>query len=1005
VTKQTFQSLIAILLLLSSAAACIFFIAGFDYLLFILGNTVTDRVIIASVMFIGFAAGALLFGIRADRVHDPVRFYSILCLALSFYLFFFPGFSGITEKMFIESVLLLNIGFASPILFVIRSAVAIALFFIPAALTGGLLPALVKGLTVRSEESGRMISVLFFLAGFGVLTGVVMTGFFLIRLIGLETAMKSAALLTGAVGVSALILSFQHYSIPHNSSAFQSVATTESFSVKEIFIARIVLGLSGFIVMMFYSGWLRMLTPLFGSSVYSQTAVLSAFVTGMAAGFWLTSKWLERVTSRFSFLASVLFGIVFSTLLLFQWYSAIPSLFFKVCSFIARLDETFPIFLFIQYTVSLIVLFLPALFLGMIIPLASGIVSGNAVLLGKRAGISLSAVFAGLCIGLSAAVLFFIPRYGVQRTLEAAVAAAVIAGVIVLAADTRRTMANKVTLLFFTAVLSVAYSLYTGNWNKQLLYSRLYQGEESKASELTERTLAEKYYADGEAGTIAVVEDTSAGSHQMFLVVDGKISASSVSSLPAQILLAQLPMLFHESPDSVLVIGISTGVTPGSVLTHEASVVDCIEPNRKMIEASTYFDDINGLPQNDPRFTIYSEDARIYVTLTRKQYDVIINTSHFSSSQFYQSCKEKMHRSGLMVQLLNLNQYDDESLKLALRTFRKEFPWTTLWNPSINEAILLGARYPMLMSLEGLRKHCAYEKVNRDLARINLNHVPSLLSMQSFSSGQVKEYADYGEITTKDTPLLEYAVPRASFTRKVSAEFRRNDERSTITGGELLLKSYVRRFPLSTEDMYRIAEVHSDNQRGNTSIARSLLTELNKHFPRDQHLLAQLASLQGEAKSSEEHEEYLAQLAALHPNDPVLLSRYAQSIFSSKRAVASFLLPATFTDCEQLMMKAIILARDTTETFRMQFGDMLFEIQQFGRAIEQYQRALEIRQQIGYIGDVSLAGILIKLSRAYYFNGHLPKALEYAAHASILNPASEEIKNYLYKIAMRQLEE
>ena len=69
------------------------------------------------------------------------------------------------------------------------------------------------------------------------------------------------------------------------------------------------------------------------------------------------------------------------------------------------------------------------------------------------------------------------------------------------------------------------------------------------------------YYAEGMDATVSVVDTGT----QRMLVVNGKTDASSRGDLATQILVGQLPMLVHPDPKRVLVIGLGSGITAGSV--------------------------------------------------------------------------------------------------------------------------------------------------------------------------------------------------------------------------------------------------------------------------------------------------------------------------------------------------------------------------------------------------------------------------------------------------------
>jgi len=1027
-TKQTFHSLIAILFIISGAIGLIYQIVWFKYLSLFLGNTTYAQTIVLATFMGGLAIGAAVWGRRVDRVYTPVMLYAYLEIGIAAYCFFFPDILEIVKKIFFIAVQTFGIEAGSTQLLVLRFIVSALLLLFPTILMGGTLPVLVKGVTTRLEESGRTIAVLYFLNSFGAVVGVVLGGFFLIRLLGLETTIEGTALLNLAVGFVALFLSLQLRQLKTDLSsqsdesfAPSSTSLPRSFSKKEIIIAVAIAGFSGIASMMYEVTWVRMLIPVFGSSTYSFSLMLAAFISGITLGSWIVAKRIETMKNPFGFLATCQFGVVFSMLLSLPLYSRIPYFFWKVSALLTKSDTTYPLYLTFQFTFCFFIMFIPTIFLGMTLPVASRIAARGIETLGRVVGNVFSINTVGTVLGSLAAGLLFIPLFGIQQTVDMAVGMNALAGTIVLFTDSIRTTAKKIVIVSSVIVVAVSYSLYAADWSKLMFYSgvfRLAVKQDVQApksyNEFVSRTFQKNdlYYKEGTTATVAVVDAVALGKRQNILIINGKSDASSVGDLPTQVLLAQLPMLLHPKPDTVLIIGYGSGVTAGSVLTHDVGSVDCVEISPEVMEASVHFDHVNGKPLNDPRFNLFIEDAHAYLNLSRKTYDIIISEpsnpwisgiGNLYSADFFKQCKEKLRSDGLMVQWFHLYEIDDEIFKLVLRTFQQEFPFTTVWHSLRNDVLLIGAQRPIIFSMESLRRKARNERVSRDLARITLNHIPSLLSMQSLSSRQAKEYAGVGIVNTEDKPYLEYYAPRAFFSNKGVNEYKFYDERLNIHSENLFLSQYRKRFPLTSEDAFNIAVVNSDVERGEPNMAYSIMRKLHEQFPRDQNILMYLASLAGSVGRVEESKEYYAQLVQKMPNNPTALVQYAWLKFSSDRPVSSYLHSVSFEECERLMMKAIMLTNDTVDVYRIRLGDMQFALQQFAKAAENYRRALEIRQQFDYIENESLAELLMKLSKSLYFDGNLPKALEYAAHASLQNPESEEIKDYMYKIAMKQL--
>ena len=91
------------------------------------------------------------------------------------------------------------------------------------------------------------------------------------------------------------------------------------------------------------------------------------------------------------------------------------------------------------------------------------------------------------------------------------------------------------------------------------------------------------YYKEGSASTVSVKRLTGTTT----LAVDGKVDASNRGDMLTQKLIAHLPLLLHDSPRDVGIIGLGSGVTLGAALSHPIARADVIEISPEVVEAST----------------------------------------------------------------------------------------------------------------------------------------------------------------------------------------------------------------------------------------------------------------------------------------------------------------------------------------------------------------------------------------------------------------------------------
>ncbi len=126
-------------------------------------------------------------------------------------------------------------------------------------------------------------------------------------------------------------------------------------------------------------------------------------------------------------------------------------------------------------------------------------------------------------------------------------------------------------------------------WDRELLASGAYLYAPYVAKDLDLETLLKAgtllYYREGSAATVSVKRLTGTTT----LAVDGKVDASNRGDMLTQKLVAHLPLLLHENPRQVAIIGLGSGVTLGAALRHPLDRADVIEISPEVVEASRFF--------------------------------------------------------------------------------------------------------------------------------------------------------------------------------------------------------------------------------------------------------------------------------------------------------------------------------------------------------------------------------------------------------------------------------
>ena len=177
----------------------------------------------------------------------------------------------------------------------VRFLLAFLLVMAPTVLMGATLPALTRYLVRRDSPIGVELSTLYAVNTLGAVTGVLLTGFVLIRAWGIHPPVYLAVAGNLLIGCVAWLASRYVVARKSEDGAVQGQEKAPVSSEIPAGVRRLVLFglcLSGFTSFAYEIFWTRSLVFVLGNSVYALSTMLSAFLTGIALGGWL-ARWID----------------------------------------------------------------------------------------------------------------------------------------------------------------------------------------------------------------------------------------------------------------------------------------------------------------------------------------------------------------------------------------------------------------------------------------------------------------------------------------------------------------------------------------------------------------------------------------------------------------------------------------------------------------------------------------------------------------------------------------
>jgi len=779
---------------ISGLAGLIYEILWNKYLALFIGSTGRAHVMTLAVFMGGLALGSAVFGRRADRVRNPLLLYIGLEMGV--------GLCGVAYPFLFEPyragfiALARSLGLTSTALMAAKLVFCALSILLPTFLMGGTLPVLGRYLVERLEDVGPRIATLYYINTFGAFVGCLLAGFVMIPTYGLRLSMMIAAGLNFSVCLLASLLFQEKYRLAAAGAALARGAP-EAPGADPFFYGRAMrvavlatIGVSGFVAMTYEIAWIRLLTLVLGASTYSFTLMVATFIFGIGLGSFLLS--FKRSDKGYDAVyGGAELGLGLSVLAMLPLVQRVPYWFNHLATLFVREPFAFGPYMFAQLLICFLLMLIPTILLGTTLPAASRVATERVGRVGSRVGAVYAINTVGTLLGAGVAGLFFLPTIGLKHTFEVGIVLNIACGLVVIwLLAGRPALSVRLAATAGCAALLALYLVGVPDWDKNILSSGVFRQRERFYSFQAMLDLLAKrdrmvYYKDGVDASIAVVDRHGTRS----LLINGKADASDTGDMSTQILISHYPLLTRPNSKQVLVIGLGSGVSVGSALRYPVEHVDAVEISKEVVEAATKcFAEANFHFADDPRVTIHVEDAKTFLLLTPKTYDVIVSeptnpwiagVAGLFSKEFFRTCLDHLAPDGMMVQWIHVYEIQESALMSVLRTFTDAFPYFVIWNMNRYDIAIMGSPRPFRPDFAWMESQMGEPEVQRDLARLGIEHPLALLTTQMFANTTERTNMFARAVVNSDFhPFLEYEAPIGFFAGSPAAGIKSIDMRA-----------------------------------------------------------------------------------------------------------------------------------------------------------------------------------------------------------------------------------
>jgi spermidine synthase len=547
-------------------------------------------------------------------------------------------------------------------------------------------------------------------------------------------------------------------------------AGAENAQVLSATAALAVLALTGFATFIYEVAWARTVAMIAGPSTYAFAATVTVVIAGLALGAviatWLVSRaWAGPVAVG---LALGLVAVAAS------WASGtaggpLPR------SLAADLAASVPAgdWFVVWQTLRAAALAFPlACALGVAFPLALTMtLPHDTTLTSRRVGVAYATNTLASVIGALAAGFLLIPRFGLEGTINLASGAMVAAVIAVAVGSTSKRARAWCATAAVAGALAIAVA---PQWDRALLASGAYKYAPLVARGLDFEAVLEAgtllYYREGAGSTVSVKRLTGTTS----LSVDGKVDASTSGDMLTQKLLAHLPLLLHDAPRRVCIVGLGSGVTLASALTHPVEAVDVVELSPEVIEAADHFASVNRGALRDPRTQLLVGDARSHLSLSSRRYDVIVSepsnpwiagVATLFTREFFSFVRERLAPGGVFTQWAHTYDISNSDLRSIAATFGSVFPEGTMWLVGESDLLFVASAAPLEPQYSELAGRLTRAGVAADLAATGVTDAFALWSLFVGGPPELEQYGRGALVQTDNRLTFEFSAPRALHTR------------------------------------------------------------------------------------------------------------------------------------------------------------------------------------------------------------------------------------------------
>jgi len=828
-----------------------FFLSGFSSLVFeILWESMLTQVFgtssfalstLLTAFMSGMAIGSYLAGRIADRLGRPLRVYGLLEAGIGLYAFMVPAMLDLLP--FVYDAMFDHFLNDFYLFSLLRFLAVFFILILPTTMMGATLPIVSQWISQRKDLFQGSIGLLYGVNTIGACAGTCLAGFVLLPTFGLSTTNITFGCVNLVLGAIIVVSDFLITPVPDEDADPDDVADPEGATDAQasgdpdhgaidddladelgratgytrqsdplptwlVNAALAAFAISGAISMAYQVLWTRAYVIVLGSSTYSFTIILTAFLIGIGGGSALMSSFVERIKRPVLWLAVAQLGVAVTALLAYFFLDTFPEWLYH--RFRQEIRTVFQVYLYYFFMCGVVIL-LPTILQGMSFPLVIRAVVRDRNRTGEDVGRAYAFNTAGSIVGSFMAGFVLMVFFGLHLSITIVIAVNFLLAAALGASELiDQFSSRKLTILASVFALGTGAFVLAPAIDRTDLTRGMFRT--AWARNFSEETFYEDdpellYYEDGVAATVSV--EKRGDLHT--LKANAKPEASDGDDMSTQILVGLMPYIVRSGWDDVEVggehsamVGYGSGVTAGSALRWPLEELEVIEIESAMFEAGKYFRHVNHSPLKDDRMQPVESDGRNYLEYTNQTYDVIVSepsnpwiagvASLFTVDNF-KAIKSHLADDGVFAQWVQLYEMRPNNVRRIFNTVLEVFPQVHAFTsyPRGSDVILIAAKQPLPFPAEGWQRAWEMPKVREELQQAGIDHIHDLYGLAFMNDERLREFAEGARLNTDDNQLLEYEAPKDLIRYQEAANFFTDDHFAEDIYGDL--RPYLEDWP------------------------------------------------------------------------------------------------------------------------------------------------------------------------------------------------------------------